>query len=184
MLYGKFGRSYWAVNTNASLLSSHEDSVLFLQCPKSGPLRIQNSCAWYKLRGYDFRDLVWTLFPLKGRRKCTPWGPSSPPSLFRSLVRSLAHAAFPLYSISLQRLSTTHLMKVNRESSTEFSAQISRPREKFNMHLPHACQSRRVQKSYSPRVKTVIQWRKSKCIYKARARSRKRWSLKLQAAEK
>jgi len=32
---GKFGRSHWAVNTNASLLSSHKDAVLFLQCPKS-----------------------------------------------------------------------------------------------------------------------------------------------------
>lgn len=98
---------------------------------------VQNSRARYKMCRCDFRDHVWTLFPLKDRKtkeKCT-----TPPGVvvLYVLSRARAHSLQPPLCGSVRRLLSTHLVKVCREISTEISG--LGPREKFNVCL--ACAS-------------------------------------------
>lgn len=90
----------------------------------------------YKLRRCDSRDHVWTLFLLRDRKTKENAYPGDPPfSLTDSFFRA---SLFNPLCRSFHWLSTTHLVKVYREASTEFPG--LGPREKFNMRL--SCASR------------------------------------------
>jgi len=148
-------RRYLVLKVRPYLTVEYEYGTLFLwfhSLPGAGLSDVKYSHTRYKLRRCDSRDRVWTLLSLRDRNTKENAYPGGLPFCSLSLSLSLS-PSFPLRPLmQIHWLSTTHLVKVYREASTEFPG--LGPREKFNMRL--SCASRvRVTRRERERGKVV-----------------------------